>query len=222
MDAGVSAPTRIIRRAQDHESLPKMPLPKRNNDCQIGIRCTARSGFIAMFIHEMTVDECSGALKEMRPGRLACAKDNQPYIVPINFAFDGTYIYGFTTLGQKIEWTRTNPLVCFEVDEVISHNEWMSIVVFGRSEELPDKPEYEKERIRAYACLQKRAMWWEPAYISPEQREQPHSLTPIFFRIHIEKMTGHRATFEKPRADVISAPIVRSHKRGWLKRLINH
>ena len=55
-----------------------------------------------MFIHE-TVDECSGALKETRLGRLACAQDNQPYIVPINFAFDGTYIYGFTTLGQKIE-----------------------------------------------------------------------------------------------------------------------
>ena len=150
-----------------------------------------------MFIHEMTVDECCGALKETRLGRLACAQDNQPYIVPINFAFDGTYIYGFTTLGQKIEWTRLNPLVCFEVDEVVSHNEWMSIVVFGRYEELPDTPEYEKERVRAHAFLQKRAMWWEPAYISQEHREQPHSLTPIFFRIHIEKMTGHRATFDK-------------------------
>ena len=150
-----------------------------------------------MFIHEMTVDECSDALKETRLGRLACAQDNQPYIVPINFAFDGAHIFGFTTLGQKIEWTRLNPLVCFEVDEVVSHNEWMSIVVFGRYEELPDKPEYEKERTRAHAFLQKRAMWWEPAYISQEHREQPHSLTPIFFRIHIEKMTGHRATFDK-------------------------
>jgi nitroimidazol reductase NimA-like FMN-containing flavoprotein (pyridoxamine 5'-phosphate oxidase superfamily) len=73
----------------------------------------------------------------------------------------------------------------------------MSIVVFGRYEELPDKPEYEKERIRAHAFLQKRAMWCEPAYISQEHREQPHSLTPIFFRIHVGKMTGHRATFDK-------------------------
>ena len=150
-----------------------------------------------MFIHEMTVDECSERLEGNAAGQVACAQDNQPYIVPINFAFDGTYIYGFTTLGQKIEWTRLNPLVCFEVDEVVSHNEWMSIVVFGRYEELPDKPEYETERNRAHAYLQKRAMWWEPAYISQEHREQPHSLTPIFFRIHIEKMTGHRATFDK-------------------------
>ena len=150
-----------------------------------------------MFIHEMTVDECCDALKKTGLGRIACAQDNQPYIVPIYFAFDGTYIYGFTTLGQKIEWTRLNPLVCFEVDEVVSHNEWMSIVVFGRYEELPDEPEYENQRIRAHAFLQKRAMWWEPAYISQEHRDQPHSLTPIFFRIHVEKMTGHRATFDK-------------------------
>ena len=174
-----------------------------------------------MFIHEMTVDECSGALKRARLGRLACAQDNQPYIVPINFAFDGTYIYGFTTLGQKIEWTRSNPLVCFEVDEVVSHNEWISIVVFGRYEELPDNPEYEKERIQAHACLQQRAMWWEPAYISQEHRDQLHSLTPIFFRIHVEKMTGHRATFDRREAVPTSTPVAYSYKRGWLQKLLN-
>jgi nitroimidazol reductase NimA-like FMN-containing flavoprotein (pyridoxamine 5'-phosphate oxidase superfamily) len=41
-------------------------------------------------------------------------------------------------------------------------------------------------------------MWWEPAYISQAHRDQPHSLTPIFYRIHIEKMTGHRATSDEP------------------------
>lgn len=174
-----------------------------------------------MFIHEMTVDECSSALKKARLGRLACAQDNQPYIVPINFAFDGIYIFGFTTLGQKIEWTRLNPLVCFEVDEVVSHNEWISIVVFGRYEELPDNPEYEKERIQAHACLQQRAMWWEPAYISQEHRDQLHSLTPIFFRIHVEKMTGHRATFDRREAVPTSAPVAYSYKRGWLQKLLN-
>jgi nitroimidazol reductase NimA-like FMN-containing flavoprotein (pyridoxamine 5'-phosphate oxidase superfamily) len=174
-----------------------------------------------MFIHEMSADECSTALKETHLGRLACAQDNQPYIVPINFAFDGTYIYGFSTLGQKIEWTRLNPLVCFEVDAIVSHNEWRSIVVFGRYEELPDNPEYEKERIRAHACLQERAMWWEPAYISQEHREQPHSLTPIFFRIRVEKMTGHHATFDRREAVPTSAPVAYSHKRRWLEKLLN-
>ena len=146
-----------------------------------------------MFIHEMTTEECTEALERANFGRLACARDNQPYVVPINFAFDGRYLYGFTTLGQKVEWMRSNPLVCFEVDEVKNHNHWMSVIVFGRYEELPDTPENELARRQAYAFLQKRVMWWEPAYISQEHRDQPHSLTPIFFRISVDSITGHRA-----------------------------
>ena len=148
-----------------------------------------------MFIHEMTVSECHQALERTHVGRLACARDNQPYVVPMNFASDGDYLYlyGFTTLGQKIEWMRSNPLVCFEIDDVVNHNRWMSVIVFGRYEELPDTQEFEIARQRAYSQLQKRVMWWEPAYISQEHRDEPHSLTPIFFRIQIERMTGHRA-----------------------------
>lgn len=172
-----------------------------------------------MFIHEMTVDECRSALKNANIGRLACARDNQPYLVPINIAFDGTYLYGFTTVGQKIEWMRSNPLVCFEVDEIISHNQWMSIIVFGRYEELPDSRDYETARIQAHRLLQKRVMWWEPAYISQEHRDQPHSLTPIFYRIHIDKMTGHRATLDESEASAaIPACTV---KRGWLDKLLH-
>ena len=40
-------------------------------------------------------------------------------VVPVNFAFDSKYIYGFTTLGQRVESMRLNPLVCFEVDELV-------------------------------------------------------------------------------------------------------
>lgn len=151
-----------------------------------------------MFIHEMTFYECRTALEKASVGRLACAHDGQPYAVPINFAFDDDHLYGFTTLGQKVEWMRANPLVCVEVDEVISDTEWMSIIVFGRYEELPDEPKYEQARQRALSILQKRAIWWEPAYISQQHRDQLHSLNPIFYRIHIEKMTGHRATSEEP------------------------
>ena len=101
-----------------------------------------------MFIHEMTIDECYSALQKASVGRLGCALNNQPYVVPINFAFDGSCLYGFTTLGQKVEWLRANPLVSFEIDEVTGHNNWMSIILFGRYEELPDKAEYEKPRIK--------------------------------------------------------------------------
>lgn len=147
-----------------------------------------------MFIHEMSVDECYSVLQRAKVARLACEHDGQPYTVPINFAFDGEYIYGFTTLGQKVEWMRANPLVCVEVDDIISDNRWLSIVVYGEYEELPDQPEYEHARTRAHAFLQKRALWWEPAALSQDHRDQPHSLIPIVYRIHIKKITGHLAT----------------------------
>ena len=71
-------------------------------------------------------------------GRLACAHQNQPYIVPIYFAYEPDHLYGFATLGRKVEWMRSNPLVCVQVDDVISHFRWSSVIVLGRYEELPD------------------------------------------------------------------------------------
>jgi len=51
-----------------------------------------------MEILEMSEAECLRKLEQTKFGRLACARDNQPYVVPVYFAFDGRHIYGFTTL----------------------------------------------------------------------------------------------------------------------------
>ena len=64
-----------------------------------------------MVIHEMTEQECRAMLAGINVARLACARDNQPYIVPIRVDLDGEFLYGYATLGQKIEWMRENPLV---------------------------------------------------------------------------------------------------------------
>jgi len=174
-----------------------------------------------MFIHEMSEFECRQALEQSSVGRLSCARDNQPYVVPVHFAFDDDHLYGFTTLGQKIEWMRSNPLVCFEIDEAVNDQQWTSIIVFGRYEELPDTPKYDAARKRALAFLQKRAMWWEPAYISQEHRDQPHSLTPVFYRIRIDKMTGHRATLDASEAVARTVKTPSANKRSWLDKLLD-
>jgi len=139
----------------------------------------------------MTGDECRIALEQGYFGRLACVRADQPYIVPIYFSYDGKHLYGITTLGQKIEWMRSNPLVCVEIDDRTNHYQWMSVVVFGRYEELPDTPEHGHARAHALEVLQKRETWWQTACAAGEKREQP---APIFYRIHIEQVTGHRAT----------------------------
>jgi nitroimidazol reductase NimA-like FMN-containing flavoprotein (pyridoxamine 5'-phosphate oxidase superfamily) len=106
-----------------------------------------------MFIQEMSESDCFTAPTRARLGRLACAHDNQPYVVPIYFVYEEPYVYGFTTLGQKVEWMRSNPLVCVELDEVQNFDQWTSILLFGTYEELPEAPstpEFDQEQRRAH------------------------------------------------------------------------
>ena len=167
-----------------------------------------------MFIHEMTPTECRQALNDAIVARLACASDNQPYVVPISFALDREYIYSFATLGQKIQWMRENQRVCVEVDDYKTHDRWHSVIVFGRYEELPNLPQYEAARLSAYKVLGKRVMWWEPAAVSVTHRDTAHSLIPIFFRIRIERITGHRASPDSPESERQERPQP-SHRHWW-------
>ena len=171
-----------------------------------------------MLIHEMTEDECRTALERVSFCRLACANDDQPYVLKIYFSYDVKHLYGFAMLGQKIEWMRSNPLVCLEIDERTSHHQWMSVIVLGRYEELPDTPEFGQERAHAHEVLQKRAMWWQPAYVATEH---PKQLTPIFYRIHIKQMTGHRALPDPVEAAAIAAKAPTAEE-SWLGGLLRH
>jgi len=51
-------------------------------------------------------------------GRLACTENNQPYIVPVTYMYDGQNIYDQTNEGMKLNILRKNPNICFEVDRM--------------------------------------------------------------------------------------------------------
>src|SRR5262249_6472502 len=138
--------------------------------------------------------ECNEFLARKRLGRLACARDDQPYITPCFFALEGDALYSFSTEGQKIAWMRKNPLVCVETDDIASPREWVSVVAFGRYEELPDTPDFQAARRLAHSLLQHRPQWWEPGYVRTILRggaERPLEL--VYFRIQIGELWGHRA-----------------------------
>ena len=92
-----------------------------------------------MVIREMSREECLRVLSRSRLVRLACAQENQPYVVPVYLSYHEASgcLYGFTTPGQKVAWMRANPLVCVEVDEVAASDQWVSVIALGRYEELP-------------------------------------------------------------------------------------
>lgn len=147
-----------------------------------------------MLISEMSVEDCRNMLSRQGFGRLACVHQNRPYIVPIYFAYAPDHLHGFTTVGQKVEWMRSNPQVCVETDEVLSHFRWSSVVVTGRYEELPDTPQYSAVRLRAQLRLEKRALWWQTAYAANQARLEDRPADAIFYCIHIEEISGRRAT----------------------------
>lgn len=201
-----------------------------------------------MLIHEMTKSECQRILACTRLGRLACARENQPYVVPIYFVYEEPYVYGFTSVGQKVEWMRSNPLVCVEVDDVKSFDQWTSILLFERYEELPGLPaatEFDQEqrrahepwpamnrpesvsppsgqegRLHAYALLQKHAEWWEPGNVSCTHGNPEQPLIPVYYRVRIDRITGRRATpgSRGPATPKKVSPAGKS--QSWLRRIL--
>jgi nitroimidazol reductase NimA-like FMN-containing flavoprotein (pyridoxamine 5'-phosphate oxidase superfamily) len=148
-----------------------------------------------MLVTEMSREECQECLARLGFGRLACACDNYPYIVPTYFASEPGYLYGVATIGQKIEWMRSNPHVCVEADEVVNPSEWKSVIVQGRYEDFPDTPPYLTQRERAQALLEKqRSLWWSTAFASAQTRQRFDREMTVFYCIHIEKITGRRAS----------------------------
>jgi nitroimidazol reductase NimA-like FMN-containing flavoprotein (pyridoxamine 5'-phosphate oxidase superfamily) len=144
-----------------------------------------------MLIQDLTPTECAAILQRSHLGRLGCARDGQPYVVPIHFSFDPERgcVYSFSGVGQKVTWMRQNPRVCLEVDDVTSKDHWQTVVVFGRYEEIQDAPEEADARRRAERLFQRRPEWWLPAAAATAGSKVRH----IVYRIQIEEITGRRA-----------------------------
>ena len=84
-------------------------------------------------------EEIEAVLRRNRIGRLGCSANDRPYVVPINYGYDGQYIYGFSGPGRKIWIMREQPLVSFLVDEIDSPSTWRSVLIEGVYEELNDE-----------------------------------------------------------------------------------
>jgi nitroimidazol reductase NimA-like FMN-containing flavoprotein (pyridoxamine 5'-phosphate oxidase superfamily) len=172
-----------------------------------------------MKLFELTTTECIETLARLKFGRLGCSRANQPYIVPFNFACHDQHLYSAAMPGQKVEWMRTNPLVCVEADEVIDHLHWTSVVVQGRYEECRNAPDGRSESDLAFTLRQQRASWWEPAFIKAAYRGAGEQVSPMYYRIRIEAVTGRRAEPDPVETEARPEPAASSEVMGWIKRL---
>lgn len=93
-----------------------------------------------MLIQDMTREMSVGLLKRTRVGRLGCAESAQPYVVPLSFAYRREFLYGFATIGRKIEWMRANPAGLRGSRRDCQLPRMATVVIFGRYQELPNAP----------------------------------------------------------------------------------
>ena len=131
-------------------------------------------------------------LARARLCRVACAHEGRPYITPMHCVYDDKHLYGFSTIGQKISWMRENPIVCVLVDEIVSPQEWASVIVYGKYEELTDAPHLVAHRQHAYNLLKTHPVWWEPGYVETVLHGRRRLMEFMYFRINIEQISGHR------------------------------
>jgi nitroimidazol reductase NimA-like FMN-containing flavoprotein (pyridoxamine 5'-phosphate oxidase superfamily) len=122
-------------------------------------------------------------------GHLGCSFGGEVYIVPINYALDGDYIYAHSRQGHKTDIMRKNPRVCLQVEELKDTFHWRSVIAWGRYEELFGDEAAKAMRLllRTYARKQPGARMSEL-----EMDFAGVATNAVFFRLRIERMTGRQ------------------------------
>ena len=130
--------------------------------------------------------------------RIAFAKENIPYIVPVSFGYDGKSLYLHTALeGKKIDFIRSNNIVCFEFDtdvKTITHKtigcKWSttyrSVIGNGKIYEIKD----ERKMINALNKIMQH-------YSGKEWEFTEKMLKNVrIWEIEIERITGKKSNIE--------------------------
>ena len=95
-------------------------------------------------VEDMTPADMHALLERESFGHLGCTRDGRPYVVPMNYAYDGKELYFFTTEGMKTQFIQSNPQVCLQVEEITDSTHWRSVMVIGKAEQLTGKEDMQR------------------------------------------------------------------------------
>ena len=135
-------------------------------------------------IKVLSTEKSRELLRRGRLARLACISNDEPYVVPVNYVFDGENVLVHSLPGRKIEAMRANPRVCLQVDEIEDEFGWKSVLAFGTYEEITNG----SERARAMHTLLARFPKLTP--VESYLAGGTGTPAPIVFRIQVDKISG--------------------------------
>lgn len=143
----------------------------------------------AMQVTELSQTECYDVLAHGRVARLACAQDNQPYVVPITYAYAENCLFGFSMPGRKIDILSNNPAVAILVEDY-AKTSWRSVLVEGRFEALSEEGDTAPLWQKAWELISRLPDWWEPGALKPKALPLSDHSPHLFYRVPIRSLTG--------------------------------
>jgi nitroimidazol reductase NimA-like FMN-containing flavoprotein (pyridoxamine 5'-phosphate oxidase superfamily) len=139
-------------------------------------------------VEDMSPDEMHALLQRESFGHLGCAREGRPYVLPMNYAYDGKDLFFFTTAGMKTQFIEANPQVCLQVEEIIDSTHWRSVMVIGIAESLT-KPE---ETQHAMKLITERNPSLTPAISATQIDTWGRAVGIALYRITPELIDGRR------------------------------
>ncbi len=78
-------------------------------------------------------------------------------------------------------------------------------------------PRSDDERVLAQQVLRAQAVWWEPASTAGAHRDPAEPFAPVYYRVSLDRVTGHRAT---PDTRTVNPPAAAVRNERWLSRAL--
>ena len=98
-------------------------------------------------VREMDDREINDVLTHVGYGHLACSLNDEPYLVPIHYAYAPPNFYVYTTEGKKSEMIGKNPRVCLQVEDVTDNKHWKSVIVTGRAQRKGQPKAWQRDHL---------------------------------------------------------------------------
>ena len=139
-------------------------------------------------VEDMAPAEMQELLQRESYGHLGCARDGRPYVVPMQYAYDGKELYFFTTEGMKTQFIEANPKVCLQVEEITDSTNWRSVMVIGQAEQLTNAEETQ----RAMKLITERNPSLTPAISATQLDTWGRAVDIALYRIIPELIDGRK------------------------------
>ena len=130
---------------------------------------------------QMGERESRALLRAGKLGRLGCCDHGKPYVVPVNYFYDGEFAYVHSLLGHKIDVLHANPHACLQTDAVEDDYHWRSAIAFGVYEEITN----EEKRKQVLNKLLGRL-----PHQTPVETRVNNPAQVIVFRLRVTEITG--------------------------------